>query len=140
MEEKKKKVEEALSKQDLIECLSVDAVNHKPHPYMIGPRHVGYASDHGGMLSPEVILAGEKENKCKCATPKCNLPYEEHTSDTVAFIKLLRNGTGDEANAIMKQLFEDIGTHLIDGVTFVETAEKFRIKGQDADGEDTQED
>lgn len=122
MEEKEKILRDALKDQDLFVVKSVMGVNHKPHQYTIGPKHVTYASDHcGGMLGEETC------RKVQCAYPKCNTPYDEHTYDTVCFLQLLRNGTNDEANAIMKKLVEDIGKSVVDGFALVETDEKFRI-------------
>ena len=123
-EEKCTKIQEHLDKkQDLFKCLSVMDVNHKPHPYMIGSRHVVHASDnHGGMLGKTTL------ETVPCAHPGCNTDYDQHTSDNVAFLQHLRDGTNDEANKIMKAMVKAVGETLVDGFTFVETKEKFRIK------------
>lgn len=48
------------------------------HPYMIGPKHVGYAADHhGGMLSKYTIEEGEKRG-IHCYMKGCNLSYKQH--------------------------------------------------------------
>jgi hypothetical protein len=61
-------------------------INHKPHPYMIGPRHVGHASDNfGGRLSADAIEDGEKKG-IHCAHRGCTVSYHNHTSDRVAVI------------------------------------------------------
>lgn len=121
-EEKAKKIKEALKEQDVFCVKSVENINFKPHPYMIGPIHISYASDHyGGMLGDETLKA------VRCAHPNCNIPYEQHTSDNVCFLQLLRNATNEEANVILKSLVETIGQSLVDGFAFVETEEKFRI-------------
>ena len=106
-------------------------VNHKPHPYTVGPRHVTYASEHGGMLSPDVIRQGEKANKCKCAAKGCTIPYDEHTADTVMFLQLKRNGTNEEANAFLKGISDEVAADGIDGFAMIETEEKFRITGDE---------
>jgi hypothetical protein len=67
---------------------SVDHINHKPHPYTIGPRHVAHASDHHcGMLDQHAIESAERLG-VHCAHPKCRLPFDEHTSDLVCFVEV----------------------------------------------------
>ncbi len=49
-----------------------------PHPYMIGARHVGHASDNfGGMLGREAIESAEAKG-IKCGICKGELSYAEH--------------------------------------------------------------
>jgi len=128
-QEKSDHISEKLAGQDLYICKSVMNINQHPHPYMIGTRHIVYASDNwSGMLSKEAIIAGETAGKCKCAHPGCNLPYEDHlVGDKVAFLQQLRNGTNDEANKILKDLVDELGEDFVDGFSFVDTPEKFRI-------------
>lgn len=119
--EKKEQIEKALLQQDLFEVYDVTNVNHKPHPYVIGPKHISNSS--GAYLNIE-----ECERKgVKCAHPECNLSYKEHTSDLVCFLKLKRNGTNEEANSVLKNLVNELGENFIDGFAFIETKEKFRI-------------
>jgi len=120
-EEKAEKIKEALKDQDVFKMMSVNDVNHKPHPYMIGPRHIAYASDHySGRLGKETLKA------VPCAQPHCQLSYDEHTSDNVGFLQLLRNATNEEAQDVLKALVESIG-NIVDGFSFVETPEKYRM-------------
>lgn len=66
----------------------IEYVNHKPHPYVIGSRHVAYAADHcGGMLGEDAITAAER-NGIHCAHSGCRVSYENHTSDTVCFVAI----------------------------------------------------
>lgn len=122
-DEKKAVIEKALNGQDVFKVLKVDHVNHRPHPFMIGPKHVAHAADHHmGRLGEET---------CKlipCAWKGCTSSYEEHTSDNVCFLQLRRNATQDEANKIMVSLREHIGDQLVDGFAFVETEENFTVK------------
>lgn len=49
-----------------------------PHPYMIGTKHVVYASDHnGGRLGDDTIVSGEAQG-IHCAQKNCSLAYKEH--------------------------------------------------------------
>lgn len=121
-EEKQQAIADALAGQDLFKCLSVGRINHKPHPYMIGPRHVTYASkNHGGMLGEETC------KNVPCAHPGCTHSYEQHTSTEVGFLQLLRNGTAEEASTILKAVVDKLGVAFLDGFTFVETKENYRI-------------
>ena len=104
----------------------VQHCNHKPHPFMIGPRHVAYAADHcGGMLGKEVM------EKIGCAMtdykhgPRCDLPLSQHTSDHVLFLKLTRNCTNAEAAQALCAIKETMIADGLDGVAFIETG--FRI-------------
>lgn len=100
----------------------IAGVNHKPHPFTVGPRHVSYASDHnGGMLTEEVC------RKIPCAASRCGIPYDQHTYETVLFLSLVRNISNKEAADALLAIKGDLIEDGIDGVSFVETPEKFRI-------------
>ena len=112
----------AMEGQDVFNVMSVDNINHRPHPYMIGPKHIAYANDHHfGILD---------EDTCKhvrCAHPKCELSYDEHTSDRVCFLQLKRNATEEEGRAILKSVSDTLGNTIVDGFAFLETPEKYRL-------------
>ena len=102
---------------------SIHWVNHNPHPFMIGPKHVIEASkNHMGMLGKEVF------RKIPCASPCCNVPYDEHTYDTICFVSLKKDITNEEAQKDLKKINVFMMEHdLIEGYVFVDTKEKFRI-------------
>jgi ribosomal protein S4E len=115
-------IRESFKGQSIIELKSVQYVNHRPHSYMIGRKHIAYASEHSdGMLGIETL------KKVKCAVPGCNLSYDKHTSEIVAFLTLLRNADNLEIDVIVKKLVDDIPEGIFDGIMFVETSENFRI-------------
>ncbi len=74
-----------------------------------------------------VNSSGDWTTGYKSGYTKCGLSVEEHTSDKVAFLQLLRNGTNDEANKILKDLVDALGEDIVDGYIFIETSEKLRI-------------
>lgn len=122
---------ETLPRSEFAYVDAVINVNFDPHPFTVGPEHVVYASDHcGGMLGEDVM------RKIPCANgghrlagiPRCNLPYEAHKSDKVAFIKLTRNASKEEMQEWLKSIVPWMESEKIDGVTFVETKEKWRIE------------
>jgi hypothetical protein len=120
--EKEEKMRESFGAQTALVLLSIERVNHKPHPYTIGPKHVAWASEHsGGSLTEETF------KKVPCAARGCQLSYAEHTSDEAAFVQLTRNATGDEIRTILKRSTEKLGDKFVDGFVFVETKEKFRV-------------
>lgn len=103
------------------EVWKVDEVNHRPHPFVIGPKHVDYASDHcGGMLGRNVV------GRIPC--DHCKRPASEHEYDVVLVLKLTRNSKNSEAAAVLKPLCDEMKADGIDGITFVDTPEKYRIQ------------
>jgi hypothetical protein len=99
-----------------LEVLTVDHVNFKPHPFTIGSRHVTHAADHcGGRIGDETIKA------VPCAHPGCRLAYEDHTSDHVIFVKLIKNCKQDEVRECLKAVIEESKKDKIDGFAFVKS-------------------
>jgi len=102
--------------------LRVQSVNFSPHPFTIGSRHVEYASDHcGGRLGNDVI------EKFPCAATGCKLLAKEHTFDVVLMLQLTRNATNAECVAVLKPIGKEMEEDGIDGLTMVETPEKYRV-------------
>lgn len=102
-------------------------VNHKPHPFMIGSKHITFAADrYSGMLGDACIA---DKNFPTCSQPGCNLCYEEHHSDRVLMLSLLQNLETTQARELLKEVveLECFTAEKIDGITFVETPEKYRI-------------
>jgi hypothetical protein len=113
--------------EGVFKVLSIDNVNHKPHPYCIGPKHLKYASDrHSNVLSEDVIREGEKKG-VYCAVPGCTLDYDEHTSNTVMMIQLVRHAHTDEVQELLNKVNKVIDGTGIEGYTLVDTPEKYRI-------------
>ena len=98
-------------------------VNHKPHPYTIGSRHVADAADnHSGMLGKETM------DKIPCAARgDCTLSLDEHTSDNVLFLSLKQNIP--YGNTELQTIFYNLNKDppLVDGVAFVDTTKEFRF-------------
>lgn len=93
--------------------VKVLAVNFKPHPFTIGPRHVAYAADHCcGILGQEAL------ESAPCAARDCNVSYSGHTHDTVLVLRLTRNLTNEEATACLLRVKELMETNGIDGFVF----------------------
>ena len=112
---------------DLFEVLKIESCNYKVcgepgHPFTIGPKHVDYAAKyHSNLLGLETLKV------ISCAAPLCHRAYEDHTHDTVAFVKLTRNCKAEEASAALMNGKAFMEAEDIDGVAFVETPEKYRV-------------
>lgn len=103
----------------------IQHVNHSPHPFMIGPKHVEFCADnYYGIMGDACI---EDKRFPKCSAKGCNLTYEEHTSDRVLFLKLVRNIDEQEAKALLLSITDLLKEDKVDGITFIETPEKFRV-------------
>lgn len=121
------KLKEYFKTNNIVLFMGVNEINHEPHVYMIGPKHVAFANEHGGMLSREVIIRGEAIGGLKCAHPMCNLKYTEHKFKRVVFLQLTDNVEIPIIQKEMDGCIKLFKEYAIDGFTFVETAENYRI-------------
>lgn len=139
MNEELKKFTPPESKEYRLE--DIQNVNHKPHPYCITPKH----------LTGESMYLGEKEirdaekkhgahcgmytspdgkqyiNRFKSGWHQCNVPYDEHTSDRVLFIKALVDKEVKDLENIhdyLKSIAPKMKELKIDGVAFVGPSKK----------------
>jgi hypothetical protein len=62
-----------------------------------------------------------------CGVSGCNLKFEQHISDKVAFLQLTGNLTQQQAHEKLQSVTDICTEYKIDGFTFVETPEQFRI-------------
>jgi hypothetical protein len=116
-------LQELMKDSEVLLIVDVLDINHDPHPFMIGPKHITYAADNcGGMIGEDVL------KKLGCAHPGCNTSYEDHKSIKACFIKLKKNSTQDEVQAEHKKMLELLTINKIEGIVLVDTPEKFRIK------------
>jgi hypothetical protein len=135
---------EALNKtvdQSIIRFDSITTINHKPHPYCIGPKHLKYNDsmylgrnqiekmerEHGPMCEMYTNNPNAKDStkynnkKSKDCQYKCNLNYEEHTSNKVIAIKCLKDiSKEDNFSLNISELQEAISKLGIDGFVFVD--------------------
>lgn len=120
---------------------SINDVNHKPHPYCITPRHL---TGEGMCLDEAAIKTAEKDHGARCGMyvssdgkqthngPKsgysrCQVPYDEHTSDKVLFVKALVNKEIKALRGInnyLKSLTPLMEKYKIDGVAFIAPTKK----------------
>lgn len=110
--------------------IDITSVNHKPHPYCIGVKHVHYASDHcGGILDTYTICEAEKsgaacetcKNNCRTGRQHKILSYHEHTSDKVLVIEVENNSdlnTIDGLKDFLMEIQEEAKKEKIDGFIF----------------------
>lgn len=126
-EELKKKYEEKYFENNpLMRLHEIADINHKPHPFMIGPNHVAHAADHhSGKLREETLKA------IPCAHKDCGLSYEDHTYDRVLVLQLKKTIKDTEARDFLTTLIDDFKADKIDGFMFIETEEQFRIESSE---------
>ena len=113
---------EVLDKKGYLNVKGINETNHTPHQFMIGPKHIEYASDHSnGMLGEDTLKA------IKCASPKCGLSYEEHKSDKVLFLQLTQDLKETDAQNELVKIQQLLIDNNVDGVAFVDSEEKYEF-------------
>jgi hypothetical protein len=93
--------------------------NFKPHPFVVGLRHVAHAADKCGGWLGEATLAA-----VPCAHPGCGKMHAAHTSDLVAFVEIDRDCTNKEAAAALFALKGDLEAVDAVGFAFIEGLHK----------------
>ena len=111
---------------DSFTVLSINTVNQKPHPYCITDKHLSRNSSM--YLGVEQINDMEKKYGPMCGVKGCNVLFEEHKGDRVVFLQLCRNMPNSEATELLRTCAGLLETNGIDGITFVETPEQYRIQ------------
>lgn len=112
-----------LEKTGAFTLRSIETMNHRPHKFMIGPKHIKHAQDHcNGKLGDRTL------NFIPCADPRCRMPYKDHTYDTVMMISLTRDLLKTDAEEILESIkLNGMDEDGIDGFLFIDTEEKFRF-------------
>jgi len=134
MSEDLKKFTPPKSKEYRLE--DIQNVNYKPHPYCITPKHL--SGDHMYLGEAEIKEAEEKhgakcgiyvspdgkdwQNSFKSGYHRCEVPYAEHTSDRVLFIKVLVDKEIKDLKGLktyLKSIAPTMKKLKIDGVAFI---------------------
>lgn len=106
---------EILKEKDLLKSVGLHEINHEPHVYMVGPKHIAKAADeNGGVLSEDIL------ETMPCAHKKCKLSYREHTSEQTLMLTLTRDVLNSEANDELIKLKNELIINQVKGVSFVE--------------------
>lgn len=99
--------------------LRVECVAHDPHPFVIGPAHVAYASKRCGILDEEALRShGCYAEVERYPTRLCHLSYDQHTHQTALFLRPLRYLDAQEFAATMTAIKPLAEQHGIDGFAF----------------------
>ena len=107
--------------------MSINTVNQDPHPYCITEKHISRNS--GMYLGKEQIESMETKHGPMCGVRNCNKYYGEHSKgDRVVFLQLRRNMSNSEATELLRTCSGLLETNGIDGITFVDTPEQYRIQ------------
>jgi hypothetical protein len=92
---------------------SLTHVNHRPHPFVIGPKHL--ENSKSMYLDPDCA-------PCAWRGPRreaCNLSHAEHVSDHVVVIAGLTEPVSDDHKTAIETLAPVLEEHGIDGMVFV---------------------
>ena len=119
----KEKLQEYWQDNEAFEFKDFMGVNHQPHPYMIGPKHIEH--NRGMYLGEEQIKEMESRGVAHCAHPDCRKNYEEHTCDQVCFLALKKDLTQGEAQEALKGCVDHFGEKAFEGFAFIENEFKF---------------
>jgi len=109
--------------EDEFTVKDIMGVNHQPHPYTIGAKHVAAAAGRGGVLSEDIC------DEMTCAVPGCDLTAKDHTCDMACFLQQRKSMRQSVAKASLQRIVDIVAERgeTVDGFTFVETPEKFRF-------------
>lgn len=126
-----KKYEKFINDGGIFTLASTEAVNFKPHPFVIGTRHITYASDYNGGIIDDSVMS-----KVPCAA--CGEPLSSHTYDTVMFLRFSKNITGKEAKVELQRIVKEIedkgDKEKIDGFAFIKN--EFKVLPSEEEGSD----
>lgn len=122
IEEKLTIFSDILAESGILVAKGIHQVNHRPHQFTIGPKHIARAHEvNGGILTEDVLeMHG-------CAHKGCGLPYSKHEADEVLFLQLTRNVSELEANDELLKIKPKLIELKVDGVAFVDTEEGYRF-------------
>ncbi len=103
----------------------VTTCNHDPHPFMLGPKHISFASDHyGGRLGDACTTDPRFPT---CSSRGCQLKYSDHISDLVCFLQAKKNCTLKEVEVELLLLKDHCEADGVDGFGFIQS--DFEIEG-----------
>lgn len=105
------------------------AYNHKPHPFVIGHRHMAYASEHGGILGEDACRSAD----CAYGTlpghhrqhDHCSVPFDQHTCEYGLLVQCLPGCGPEQFKEILQlpEVQELMKQYQIQGVAFQSAAE-----------------
>lgn len=95
--------------QQSLKFVSCGGVNFRPHPFVIGPRHLSSGSTYLDPFS------------APCAMQGCGLPYERHTHDTAMFVELIAPYDEKAVASVLTQVkaLAETNKVTIDGFAFL---------------------
>jgi len=129
IEEQMEVFADILTVNNVLKVKGINESNHKPHQFMIGPKHIKKAEEtNGGVLTEEIL------EDFRCGAPKCNLKYSQHESDKLLFLQLTRDATEIEANDELLKIKDKLLELKLKGVAFVDTEEKFKFLKNEPEG------
>lgn len=122
IEESMTTLSEILDVEGILKVKGINEVNHQPHQFTIGPKHLKHSAvNDAGAMSEETLEA------IPCDAKDCGLLYSEHTAEKVVFLQLTRDTSQIEANDELIKIKSTLKVLGIDGVAFVESEEGYQF-------------
>ena len=119
------KYQAILDPAGILKVHDVTTCNHNPHPFMLGPKHIGFCSDnYGGKLGDSCT---NDPRFPTCSSRGCQLSYQQHTSDHVCFLQAKKNCTLKEVEVELLLLKDHCEADGVDGFGFIPS--DFEIEG-----------
>ena len=98
---------DGLVEDTCVRIAGLEHINHRPHPFTIGPNHL---KGDSLVLDPD---------SAPCAHRGCALSYNEHESDYVVVLAPARDGvTEDEVKPVLEALVKELEADKLDGFVF----------------------
>ena len=111
---------------DPFELATIKACNYEPDEFVFAESPDMHARRIAtGKVTFDEVMKEVQDKGILC--DQCHQPYSAHTHDTVLFLRLTRNCTPKEADAVLVKLKAPLIADKIDGAAMVETPEKFRM-------------
>jgi len=108
-----------LDEDKLLTAINIDQINHKPHKYVVGPKHKDLNNKYlnGGSIVDKIPQL--EEWGAHCYYKGCKLSHKEHTSETVLFVSLNRDMRSKEAAKSLVKIKSLLEEENINGISFL---------------------
>ena len=111
-----------LAEKDILKVAGIHEENHKPHPFMVGPKHIKKAN-----LENEGVITEEICEEYKCEQKGCKLKYSEHISEKTLVLQLKRNVKNSEAQEELIKIKPALTKYDVLRVAFADTEEQYKF-------------
>lgn len=111
-----------LAEKDILKVAGIHEENHKPHPFMVSPKHIREANEKN-----EGIITEEICEKYPCGKKNCKIPYSKHTSEKTLVLQLKRDVKTSEAHEELIKIKPALTKYDVLRVGFADTEEGYKF-------------